>query len=300
MFKICLPGTGGMAPLPERFLACCWMQYQGGAVLIDCGEGTQVALKKSGCHLSKLRLMLLTHYHADHVAGLPGLLLTLGNTGKKTPLYIVGPPGLQAVVSALCVLAPALPYPVRLCELDGAFQKLEGWEGLSVSVLPLRHWVPCLGYRVDIARKPIFNPEKAKGLGVKPVDFKRLHAGEPVTLADGRTIEPAQVIDGERAPLRVCYCTDTLAFDGIAPFAKGSGLLILEGMYGDESMRAKVEEKRHMLFSDSARLAAKAGAQRLWLTHFSPALTQPEAFEDAARAIFPASQAAKDGQWLEL
>jgi ribonuclease Z len=161
MLDVCLPGTGGMIPLPERWLACCWIEYQGKALLVDCGEGTQIALKKAGCRLSRLDILLITHFHADHIAGLPGLLLTLGNHGKKTPLTMIGPKHLKKVVSSLMIIAPALPYPVELIELEDNTEGTLEDEDISVSYLPLDHAIPCFGYRVSLKRMPVFNPEKA-------------------------------------------------------------------------------------------------------------------------------------------
>ncbi|MEM1485662.1 ribonuclease Z [Oscillospiraceae bacterium PP1C4] len=300
MVDVCLPGTGGMVPLEHRWLTCCWIEYQGKALLIDCGEGTQIALKKSGCKLSRLDMLLITHFHADHIAGLPGLLLTLGNSGKTTPLTIVGPVGLAQVVSALTVIAPVLPYPIQLNELkENGMGELEK-DQMKISYLPLSHGIPCFGYRITVKRKPIFNPQKANELGIPKVLFKTLHAGVSVKLEDGRIIEPEMVLDGERAPIRVCYCTDTQPMDAIANFAHGADLLISEGMYGDDSMHDKMLEKGHMLFSDSARLAKKAGAKQLWLTHYSPALTKPEQYLDDVREIFAQTVAAYDGIHITL
>ncbi|MCI8649980.1 MAG: ribonuclease Z [Anaerotruncus sp.] len=295
MLDVCLAGTGGMMPLENRWLTCCWTEYQGDAILIDCGEGTQIALKKAGCKLSRLRLLLFTHFHADHTAGLPGLLLTVGNSGKTSPLTIVGPRGLRRVVEALMTIAPALTYPLELVELDASQPGSLDAAPLEISWLPLRHRVPCVGYRITLRRPPVFNPQKAQALAIPVQFYRRLHAGQAVELEDGRTIQPEQVLDGERAPIRVCYCTDTLPIPEIATFAQNADLMIGEGMYGDDEMREKLQEKTHSLFSDTARLAKQAGAQQLWLTHYSPALTDPQGCLDVARAIFPATTAAYDG-----
>lgn len=300
MLDVCLPGTGGMIPLENRWLTCCWMEYQGKAFLIDCGEGTQIALKKSGCKLSHLDALLITHFHADHIAGLPGLLLTIGNSGKTTPLAIVGPEGLEKIVSALTVIAPVLPYPLHLYEIkDNSAGELTKDE-LNISFLPLNHGIPCFGYRITVKRKPIFNPQKAKQLAVPVTLYKTLHAGQSVKLDNGRVIQPKMVLDGERAPIRVCYCTDTQPTDSMIDFARGADLLISEGMYADSGMSDKMKEKGHMLFSDSARLAKASGAKRLWLTHFSPALTEPEQYLDEAVRIFACAVVAHDGIRITL
>jgi ribonuclease Z len=276
-----------MIPLENRWLSCCWIEVRGKASLIDCGEGTQIALKKAGCRLSRLEILLITHFHADHIAGLPGLLLSLGNQGKTTPLLIVGPAGLGQVVSALTVISPVLPYPVALYEIKEGTRGTLETEDTAISYLPLDHGIPCLGYRFCAKRKPIFNPEKAAGLRVPQNLFRTLHAGHAVTLEDGRRIEPGMVLDGERAPICVCYCTDTRPIGAIAEFARGADLLVCEGMYADEAMRGKMEERGHMVFGDSARLAREAGAKRLWLTHYSPALTDPKQALEPQAKFFP-------------
>jgi Metal-dependent hydrolases of the beta-lactamase superfamily III len=294
MVEVCLPGTGGVLPLENRWTASCWVEFQGTAVLIDCGEGTQIALKKADCRLSRLGLLLITHFHADHIAGLPGLLLTLGNYGKKTPLTIAGPVGLEQIVTSLMTIAPNLPYPVVLNELDEEAQDFELF-GIHFASMYLQHGVPCLGYRMTFKRKPIFNPNKAKELGVPLYHYKTLHAGQSVVLDNGSLIVPSMVLDGERPPISICYCTDTQSVEEISRFAHDADLFICEGMYGENAQSEKMWKKGHMVFSDSAGLAKSAEVKQLWLTHFSPAMKYPERYLDAARCIFRHTEVGYDG-----
>jgi ribonuclease Z len=275
-----------MMPLPKRFLTSLFVQLEGSAFLIDCGEGTQVALKRAACKISAIDLLLITHFHADHISGLPGLLLSLANAGKTEPLTVIGPRGLSRIAEGLMRICPGLPFSVNLRELDTKNPEEITFGHWIINALPLRHRVPCLGYFAEFRRKPVFNPEKAKELGVPLAFYRVLHSGEAVTLDDGRIITTEMVTDGKRKSAKISYCTDTLPFDSIADFAYGSDLFVCEGMYGDDTMADKMEDKHHMLFSDAARLAAKAEVSELWLTHFSPALLRPKDEIGAAKKYF--------------
>ncbi|MDR2531302.1 MAG: ribonuclease Z [Oscillospiraceae bacterium] len=292
MLDVILPGTGGMLPSDTRWLSCCWLESQGKAVLIDCGEGTQIALKKQNLRLGNVNTLLITHFHADHISGLPGLLLSLGNYGKTSPLLIAGPKGLARVVNSLLIIAPNLPFPIEFKELaDGNFFELDN---IRIDSLRLRHGMNCLGYKLTLFRKPVFNPEKAAALNIPVHLYKVLHAGRNAE-HDGRIITPCMVLDGERAPIKVGYYTDTRAFAEIADFVKGADLLIAEGMHGDEEIRDKIHEKKHSMIRESAKIAALAGVNKLWLTHYSPALANPREYLGAAREVFPNTKMGFDG-----
>jgi len=303
MVDVCLAGTGGMMPLHNRWLTSCYMEYNGKAVLIDCGEGTQIALVEADCKLSKLETLLITHFHADHVSGLPGLLLSLGNYSKKTPLNIYGPRGLTEIVNNLTCICGKLPYELIIHELPTGeitqFSVPEIDEMITVRSFPLKHRVPCIGYSFVFSRKPVFNPVKAEELGIPKQYWKLLHKGEDVEF-EGRTYTTDMVTDGMRKPVKVTYATDSRPTDTIADEAFRSDLFICEGMYGDEEHADSMKEKGHMLISDAIRLAELAEAERLWLTHYSPAMTNPSVYEKGIKKKFSAAVISQDGQKITL
>jgi ribonuclease Z len=287
MIDVALLGTGGTLPLPDRFLAAALVRCGGQLVLIDCGEGTQVSLRKLGWGLKDIGTILLTHFHADHVSGLPGLLLTIGNSGRtrEEPLTIAGPRGVQRVVESLRVIAPHLPYPVRYRELTG-----EPLEGLSVGAVrvtacPCDHDIPCLAYRLGLSRAPAFQPDRAKALGLPVTLWKVLQRGETVE-HEGRRVRPDEVLGPPRPGLSVAYVTDSRPTRALVEFCTDTDLLVCEATYGDPADRPKAIENKHMTFAETATLAAAARARQLWLTHFTPALPNPEYFRREAEAVF--------------
>src|SRR5207237_87406 len=161
-----LVGTGGMMPLPTRWLSSVLVRYGPHLVLFDCGEGTQISLQSLGWGIKNIDLLLISHVHGDHVTGLPGLLLTQGNSGRTEPLQIVGPAGLRQVVSGLLSVARYLPFAVECRELTAADGERVGLEELSVTWVEAEHHVECLAYRLDLPRGPRFPPEHARKAGV--------------------------------------------------------------------------------------------------------------------------------------
>lgn len=288
MIDVALLGTGGTLPLPDRFLAAALVRCGGQLVLIDCGEGTQVSLRKLGWGLKDIGTVLLTHFHADHVAGLPGLLLTIGNSGRtrEEPLTVAGPRGVQRVVESLRVIAPHLPYPVRYRELTGDPAERLTVGALGVSACPADHDVPCLAYRLGLSRAPAFQPDRAKALGLPVTMWKLLQRGETVE-HEGRRVSPDAVLGPARPGLSVAYVTDSRPTRALVEFCTNTDLLICEATYGDPADRPKAIENKHMTFAETATLAAAARARQLWLTHFTPALPNPDYFRREAEAIFP-------------
>jgi len=304
MPEICLLGTGGMLPLKNRFLTSLYAEYNGKAVLIDCGEGTQVALAQHGLKMSRIETILITHGHADHITGLPGLLLSVGNCSRTQPLDIYVPESAEEMVKNLISVCGGLPYEVKIHVLPDrsptAFTAEKIDPLLMISTMPLAHSVNCIGYKLTLSRKPVFEPNKAKQLDVPVRYWKTLHSGSEVTLDDGRKILPSDVIKEQRPPINISYITDTLPIDGITDFVRRSDLLVCEGMYGDTSKKQSMNEKGHMLMQDACEIAVKADVKNLWLTHYSPAESTPEAYEDELKNIFKYVNISCDGDKLSL
>ncbi|MBR4107146.1 MAG: ribonuclease Z [Akkermansia sp.] len=297
MLDICLLGTGGTLPLVNRWLTSLMVRYQGHAVLVDCGEGTQIAAQKAGLSLKPVDKILLTHLHADHVSGLPGLLLTMGNMGRTEDLSIIGPVGTERVVQALRTIAPNLPFDIRVSELD-TDEETMFFLDCDIRAFAVHHGVPCYGYSFTLPRAGRFDAARARELQIPLPFWKLLQKGETVEDA-GKIYTPEMVLGPARKGLKVTYCTDSRPVPAIARSAADSDLFICEGMYGEDEMLPKAKENRHMLFSEAAQLAVQAGGVReLWLTHFSPSLPNPKAYLNVAKAVFEQVSIPRDG-WMK-
>ena len=235
MLDVCLLGTSGMMPLPGRWLTSFMTRYNGSSLLIDCGEGTQIAIKEKGWSFNPIDIICFTHYHADHISGLPGLLLTIGNADRRKPITLIGPKGLERVVSALRVIAPELPFELKFIELTEATQHIE-MNGYNIDVFKVNHAVMCYGYSISIPRKGKFDLVSATQQEIPRQFWNKLQNGQAVE-ANGRTYTPDMVMGETRKGLKVTYCTDTRPMPIIAEYAKESDLFVCEGMYGERKIR---------------------------------------------------------------
>jgi len=285
MVEVCLLGSGGMMPLPNRWLTALLYRYNGKMVLVDCGEGTQIPVKLAGWGFKNIEVICITHYHADHIAGLPGMLLAIGNSGRREPLTILGPPMLNDVVQGLTIIARELPFEMKLIELSGEIPTTNSVGEILIHSIPVEHTMPCLSYSIEIKRAGKFHVEMAKKYNI-PIQFwSRLQKGE-IIQHKNQTYFPAMVLGEPRKGIKVSYCTDTRPIEALVDFVRESDLLICEGMYGEEEKLEKAIEKKHMIFSEAATIAQKGCVKELWLTHYSPALENPEKFYDNAKSIF--------------
>lgn len=299
MLDICLLGSGGMMPLPYRWLTALMVRYNGSSLLIDCGEGTQIAIKEKGWSFKPIDVICFTHYHGDHISGLPGLLLTMGNAERTEPLTLIGPKGLERVVNALRVIAPELPFPIIYKEINGNEETFELADGYRLKAFRVNHGILCYGYTLELDRAGKFQLRKAMEQEIPKQYWSRLQKGETIT-DEQAVYTPDMVLGPPRKGIKLTYCTDTRPVPAIVENASGSDLFICEGMYGEKDKDAKAREHKHMTFYEAAKLARDAQVGEMWLTHYSPSLTRPEEYMDDVRKIFPAAKAGKDRKSVEL
>lgn len=287
-------------PLPWRHLTSMIARVGGSSLLIDCGEGTQIALRKKGWSFKPIDVICITHFHGDHIAGLPGLLLTMGNAERSEPLTIIGPKGLTRVVNSLRVIAPELPFEIQCVEIDQPEKEFR-MNGYRLKAFRVNHRVVCYGYSLMLDRAGKFDAQRAKAEGIPLKLWNPLQKGNIVTDPEsGRTFTPDMVLGDARRGLKVTYVTDTRPTASILENAKASDLFICEGMYGESDKLANAKEHRHMMIPEAAQLARDAGVKEMWLTHYSPSMAHPEEFDSQVKEIFPNTVFGKDGMSTEL
>ena len=301
MLEVTLVGCGATMPLPNRATAVAAVKYKGQIALLDCGEGTQAAARRAGVSLVKIRAICLTHYHGDHVLGLPGLLSTMGNMGRTEPVLLMGPAeGYDEMISLLLKLAGELPFAVEQRPLDLAGDRQDLWDGLVVTTCALKHRIACNGYRFDLPRAGRFLPEKAEELCVPRALWGQLQKHKAVLTPAGEVVQPEQVLSAPRSGLSVVYATDTSPCAALPGFARNTDLLICDATYACDDYLDRAALYGHSTFPQCGKLAAQAHAKRLWLTHFGGGLTDPEAELHYAQDFFPQTEAGFDGKTIRL
>ncbi len=297
MLDVCLLGTGGMMPLPNRWLTSLMLRCSGSNLLIDCGEGTQIAMKEKGWSPNPIDVICFTHYHADHISGLPGMLLNMGNSERTLPLHVVGPKGLKRVVDGLRVIAPELPFPIIFHEITEQVDVLEIGP-YFIEAFRVNHRVTCYGYRVSIKRLGKFDAARAKEQGIPINCWNRLQHGETIE-QNGVIYTPDMVMGEARRGLSVVYCTDTRPTPRIEEMAADADLFICEGMYGDREKLDNAKKNKHMMMYEAAEIGAKAKPREMWFTHYSPAEMRPDIYREEIQKIFPV-KFARDGWSRDL
>lgn len=295
LIDVSLLGCGGGMPMPKRNLSSLFINYKGRKILIDCGEGTQVAIRRMGLGFKAIDLILITHCHGDHIVGLPGLLSTIGNSGREHPLTIIGPIGITNVVNSLRVIAPYLPYDLNIIENPNELYfnvkkdlielDTNDKSDLIVRTLELEHSSPCLGYNFYFKRKRKFDIDKAIKSNVPKMLWNKLQKEEEV-IYDGIQYDYTMVLGEERKGIKVSFITDTRPINSIVRFIENSDLFICECTYGDDKDIEKAIKNKHMTFREAAGLASNGDVCEMLLTHFSPAMLNPNEYLENATEVF--------------
>ena len=304
MIDITLLGTAALVPIPGRALTAATLTCHGRTILFDCGEGTQTTARRAGVSLMKADVIALTHYHGDHIFGLPGLMQTMNVLGREQPLTIVGPEGLEEAMEPILRLAGPTGYPIRLATLPPGGLALgelaRGWpDGARLAAFETVHRVPSQGYCFALDRAGRFQPQRARALGVPVELWGRLQRGVPVEV-NGTRILPEQVLDPPRRGLKFVFSGDTARCDALVSAAAGADLLICEATYSEDEQTALAAEHGHMTFAQAAETAARAGVRRLWLTHFSQMIESPADRLANASSIFGQAVCGEDGMSVTL
>lgn len=304
MIDITLLGTAALMPLPDRALTAATLACSGRKVLFDCGEGTQTAARRAGVSLMDVDVVALTHYHGDHIFGLPGLLQTMHSLGRKEKLTVIGPEERSELLVPLIALAGTLAFPVMIGRMPPEGLSLrtfhEKWPaGARLNAFRTEHRVPSQGYVFTLARAGRFLPERAKALGVPMRQWGLLQGGTPVRVGE-RLVRPEEVLGAPRRGLKFVFSGDTAACPALEEAAGNADLLICEATYAEDGQARLAEERGHMNFAQAASLAARAGAKRLWLCHYSQMIESPEECADSARARFPGAVCGADGMSVTL
>lgn len=305
MIDITLLGASALIPLPGRALTSIFLLCSGHAILFDCGEGTQVAARKAGVNMMKIDIIALTHYHGDHIFGLPGFLQTLNVMKRKEILYITGPEGLKEKLAPVLKLTSWTNYEIKLIEfpLDGLqlSELIQGWPlEAKLSAFKTEHRVSSQGYCFTLGRARKFLPQRAKELAVPVNLWSVLQKGQSVQVGD-KIIFPEQVLGESRKGLKFVFTGDTAYCESLIAAAENADLMISEATYGEkEQAPHAIDHGRHMTFAQAAEVAKKASVKQLWLAHYSQMIEDPQKYLPNATAIFENTICGKDGMSTTL
>jgi ribonuclease Z len=272
--RIILLGTGAALPTPERRTSATAVLYEGEMLLFDCGEGTQLQLRKAGLRPGRLNRIFITHMHGDHVIGIMGLLMTMELSGRQRPIELYGPPALgDYVATSTRLLSTGFRYPIMFHEAStGTICQTDTY---TIECLPLNHRILTYGYTLQERDKPgTFDVARAEALGIpKGPLYGRLQRGQPVTRPDGRTVYPHEVLGPPRHGRRIAYCLDTRPCPEAERLAGHADLLLYDSTLAPGAEQ-EAAEKGHSTSQQAAMLAKAAGVKRLVLTHISSRYTE--------------------------
>ena len=298
--KIVILGAGGTIPTLFRNLPAVALQREGEIFLFDCGEATQIQLSRSGLSPSKIKYIFISHLHGDHLTGLPGLLMTLSQLSRNSPLHIFGPPGIAEYIDAIKRYFGFKPFYDLIIKEIGEGRVFEGM-GYWVEAVATDHTIFALGYALEEERRPgRFLLDKALKLGVPegPL-FRKLQEGNNITLDNGRIIRSQDVMGDLRKGRKIVYAVDTRPCEAVVSLSLNADLLIHDGMFSDD-LREEAKKKGHSTVVEAAEVAKKAKVKRLLITHISPRYQNNKDLEQEAASIFPGAVIAKDFLRIEI
>jgi ribonuclease Z len=300
MLSVTFLGTGASTPTVDRNVAGLAVQREGEMLLFDCGEGNQRQMMRYGVGFA-FREIFFSHYHADHLLGVTGLLRTLGLQDRTLPVTLYGPKGAQRILGAAVTLGiERNKFPVEIVEIKPGDRLAR--DEYEITVFETEHRADTVGYAlVEHTRLGRFNPDRARELGVPEGPFwGQLHKGKTVTLADGRTVGPADLVGPPRPGRTLVYSGDTRPHPSVVEASRGADLLVHEATFGGDEME-RARETGHSTAAEAARVALEAGVRRLVLTHISSRYNRdaPELLAEA-RAVFPETVIARDGMTVEV
>lgn len=291
-------GTGGMMPMPLRLTTSVLVRRDGHMLMFDAGEGIQLALKKGGLGIQALDVVAISHLHADHVLGLPGIMMFRAQNDNPGPLTIIGPPGIARFVRhTLEDLRYHINFKLNFIEWRKDAPELAWtWHGVRILWKELYHSTFCLGYRIEELTRPgKFYPDRARALGVPPGPlFGKLQAGETIEIPGGRLVRPDEVLGPERRGRVMAFATDTRPCPGLSELLQKADIAFVEGMFALEHQK-EAKEKKHMTAEEAAGVAAGADVERLVLVHISPRYTRDDEkrLEAEAGNTFPGAEVAR-------
>jgi ribonuclease Z len=299
--EVCILGTAGLMPVPGRALISVLVRREGEIFLFDCGECAQIGMRRLNIHWKNLSGIFLTHIHADHVTGLPGILMLSSQADRTEPLPIYGPPGTKDFIESMRKTLPMhIRYSIAVHEAT-MLSVIHHGDGYGIRSFPLSHSKECLAYSlVEDGRPGVFFPEKAAKLNVpRGPMWSRLQSGTPVLTADGQTVYPSDVMGESRKGRKFSFVTDTVAVAGLSEFVRESDLLICEGMYSNKLVDIAAKRK-HLTASQAAEIARNGKVDQLGLIHYSPDISNEglEVLLGEARTLFPNSFLTTDLQQI--
>lgn len=299
MIDLTLLGCGGSMPMPNRFLSSLLIGYMGRKILIDCGEGTQVSMKIAKSGFKTVDVICITHTHGDHIIGLPGLLGTIGNSGRTEPIIIIGPEGIKEAVTGLMTVAKYLPYEVIVYEVTDT--EIEIMDGLiKIGIAKADHSSPCNAYSFYFKRSPRFSVEKAEENNVPKILWNKLQKTKDEIEYEGKVYTKDMVLGEEREGKKASFVTDSRPNESLESFILNSDILYCEGTYGDDKDIDKAIKNKHMTFREAAEFASKGKVKKLILTHLGTALINPEEYVSNALEVFPNTIIGEDRLYINL